>query len=129
MRRAGIVAALVGLLLVGAPGAVSQEAGPVVAAEPGAYVTNYTNPVIAVEVGGPLAFVNLDIFGHDLDHDVRRDPDHGTPVFESDIISGLGRSTQVRGLEDVEPGRLYPFYCSVHPDRMQGYLVAVPDAT
>ena len=86
---------------------------------PGAASTSYATPVMITAVGGPLSFVNLDIAQHDV---VAEDqaPD-GTPLFRS-RLSGIGEIVPVEGLDRVESGRQYSFYCSIHPG-MRGTLL------
>ena len=51
---------------------------------------------------------------------VDRGPD-GQPVFRSKLV-GLGEVTPIEGLNRVQAGRTYPFFCSIHPG-MRGSLV------
>jgi plastocyanin len=71
------------------------------------------------QVGGPLSYTNGDIVQHDV---VARDrgPDGG-PLFHS-RLAGLGEPVPVEGLDRVESGKSYGFYCSLHPG-MQGTLI------
>jgi plastocyanin len=74
--------------------------------------------VASTRKGGPLSFVNLDVVLHDVTSD-QKGPD-GTPLFRSKLI-GLGESAPIEGLDKVEPGKQYGFFCSVHPG-MRGTL-------
>jgi plastocyanin len=65
------------------------------------------------QVGGPLNFTNLDIVQHDVVSD--------DGIFRSDLI-GLGQTTPIEGLENVQAGRTYGFFCSIHPG-MRGQLI------
>jgi hypothetical protein len=79
--------------------------------------------------------VNLDIASHDVRSD---DPGPDTqpwctqlnfpagrcPLFFTGLI-GLGQTTPVLGLENLEPGRNYDFHCSLH-SWMKGTLVVPP---
>lgn len=48
----------------------------------------------------------------------------GCPRFWSDSIAP-SLSTPVRGNAHLEHGKIYPFYCTIHP-YLQGYLVVTP---
>ena len=80
---------------------------------------------MVTQPGGPLSFVNLDVVQHDV---VAKDkgPDGG-PLFKSKLI-GLAESAPVEGLEKVQSGQSYGFYCSLHPG-MQGTLRSGDDHT
>ncbi len=93
--------------------------GPAVVAGPGAFYSTYATPVMVSPVGGPLSFVNNDLPQHDVVA-VDRGPD-GLPLFRSALI-GLGEIAPVEGLDRVEHGRTYAFFCSIHPG-MRGTLV------
>jgi plastocyanin len=73
---------------------------------------------MVTRVGGPLSFLNLDIVQHDVVAD-DLGPD-GRPLFRTKLI-GFGESAPVEGLDRVESGQTYSFYCSVHPG-MRGNL-------
>lgn len=92
--------------------------GPSVVAGPGAASTGYATPVMTASKGGPLSFANFDVVQHDV---VAKDlgPD-GKPLFRSKLI-GLAEQAPVEGLDRVESGKQYAFYCSIHPG-MQGTL-------
>lgn len=126
MRR-GIVALAVAALALGpagASGAAEQEDTQVLA-HPGSYLTNYTTPVVAVETTEPLTLVNYDVERHDVVHDPAADGCPSCPVlFESDLIT-FGRTAVVEGIENLEPGQVYSFYCTVHEVNMRGKLVAL----
>jgi plastocyanin len=78
----------------------------------------YATPVMVTQVGGPLSFLNLDVVQHDVVAE-EKGPD-GRPVFNTKLI-GLGETAPVEGLDKVQAGRSYPFYCSLHPG-MRGTL-------
>jgi plastocyanin len=63
--------------------------------------------------GGPLSYTNLDAVQHDV---VASDngPD-GQPLFRTPLI-GLGGSAPVTGVEKLEGGKSYGFFCSLHPN-------------
>ena len=103
----------------GGGGGGGAPVGPSVVAGPGAASTGYVTPVMTAQKGGPLSFVNLDVVQHDV---VAKDngPD-GKPLFRSKLI-GLGESAPVEGLDKVQSGQSYEYYCSVHPG-MRGTLI------
>jgi polyvinyl alcohol dehydrogenase (cytochrome) len=104
--------------LGGGGGGGGGPAGPSILAGPAAANTGYATPVASTRKGGPLSFVNLDVVLHDVTSD-QKGPD-GTPLFRSKLI-GLGESAPIEGLDKVEPGKQYGFFCSVHPG-MRGTL-------
>jgi polyvinyl alcohol dehydrogenase (cytochrome) len=106
-----------GLLQEGGGGAIPAGAG--IVAGPGAASTTYATPVMVTQVGGPLSFTNLDIVQHDVTSD--DDAPGGGPLFHTKLI-GLGQTTEVEGLDDVQSGHTYGFYCSIHPG-MRGSLI------
>jgi plastocyanin len=74
---------------------------------------------MATQVGGPLSYVNLDPVQHDVTSDAKGGD--GRPLFFSKL-SGLGEVSPVQGLDKVQSGQSYGFYCSIHPG-MRGTLV------
>ena len=72
-----------------------------------------------VSKGGSLNFVNLDPPQHDVTAE-ETGPD-GRPLFSSKLV-GIGEVTQVEGMDRVESGRQYGFFCSIHPG-MRGRLI------
>ena len=90
-----------------------------IATGPGATYYGYLTPAMVTQVGGPLSYANGDAVRHDV---VARDrgPD-GQPLFKSELAS-LGQTVPVNGLENVESGNTYEFFCSVHPG-MKGQLI------
>ena len=93
-------------------------AGPAVVAGPGAASTGYATPVMVTQVGGPLSFLNLDVVQHDVVSDEKA-PD-GSPLFKTPLI-GVGETAPVEGLDRVQSGKSYGFFCSLHPG-MRGTL-------
>jgi plastocyanin len=93
--------------------------GSAIVTAPGATSTGYATPVMATQVGGPVSYVNLDPVQHDVTSDAKA-PD-GQPLFKSKV-SGLGEVSPVQGLDRVQSGQTYGFYCSIHPG-MRGTLV------
>ncbi|MBV8985774.1 MAG: PQQ-binding-like beta-propeller repeat protein [Acidimicrobiia bacterium] len=106
----------------GGGGVPGLPGGPTIVAGPGAYVSTYLTPAMAVRVGQPLDFVNADLPQHDVVA-VDLGPD-GQPLFRSKLI-GLGEVATVDGTNRLTPGKTYTFYCSIHPG-MRGTLIATP---
>ena len=127
------------LVLLGACSIVVAFAVPAgaafVATAPGGFVTGFVPPVVVVAEGEGITYSNADIGRHDF---VAADAyipkkaakkvrwcsgfDVGKcPLFWSEAIS-TGESTEVLGLERVESGQDYGFFCSLHPN-MRGTLV------
>jgi plastocyanin len=87
-----------------------------------------------VPVGGSLTLVNADLMKHNVVADGAYGSDDQPwctnyedgvcPLFWSALI-GTGATTQVLGLGEIEAGRTYEFYCTIHPS-MKGTLVALP---
>ena len=114
----------IGTLLGGQPrggggGGGGGPAGGAVVAGPGAVYTTYATPVVTVAKGEGLSFVNLDPPQHDVTAD-EKGPD-GRPVFAS-RLGGLGEVVPVEGMDRVESGKSYGFFCSLHPG-MRGTLI------
>lgn len=103
------------------PGPSGPSAGgsATVVAGPGAYVTTYATPVIAIPRGGSLSFANADIPQHDVTAVTKR---NGKPIFNSKLI-GLGEVTPVNGVDKLASGN-YAFYCTIHPG-MTGTLAVL----
>lgn len=104
----------------------------------------YATPTITISKGDQLIYTNLDLDRHNIVQDVAEDgragkPNvhwckggddhdhdhgHGCPVFWSPLI-GFQASTQVEGLDRVEPGETYTFLCTLHHS-MKGQLIVRP---
>lgn len=121
-------------LVVAAPLAASAPGEvPNIVSGPGAGLTNYATPVVAVVEGQTVRYQNLDVMGHDVVSDeigpqdnpwcVRYAAGH-CPLFASRII-GLRQVAVVEGVENADPLTVYGFYCSLHA-AMRGNLVIVP---
>ena len=147
MRRVAALSIAVGVVLL-TPAPVSsagQEATPVAVSGPLAQFWGYVTPALVVEKGGSLTYANVDVVKHDLVHDVESDgfgtkkkmpwckkseDEHGhhhdhaaaCPVFWSAQI-GAGDTTEVLGLENLKPGKIYTFFCTLHHG-MKGTLIA-----
>ncbi len=103
--------------------------GTVILSGPGGTSYGYLTPAMVAPVGGPVTYTNADIVKHDVVHDPRADgisgpanqpwckryPKGACPVFWSEQI-GVGESTPVLGLDNVESGTAYTFYCTIHPN-------------
>lgn len=139
MRRMLIAIAVAAL----AAGTVPARAAVVVVfAGPGSYLTTYTTPVAAATQGGELTLLNGDIQLHDVVSDAfgpdtqlwcddlvtptREFPLGQCPLFWTPLIP-LTATSRVYGLENIVPGTVYSFYCSIHPG-MIGRLAALPGA-
>jgi plastocyanin len=96
----------------------SGESSPPIVAGPGAASSGYATPSVTVERGGSLSFLNLDYVEHDVNSE-EKGPD-GRPLFSTPLI-GFGESAEVEGLDRVQSGQSYGFFCSVHPG-MRGTL-------
>jgi polyvinyl alcohol dehydrogenase (cytochrome) len=107
-------------------------AGSAVIAQPGSFASGYTTPMAPYVTGGEMTFFNGDSVMHDVVASVYGDgkqkwcssfPKGKCPLFWTPLI-GLGATTPILGLEDLEPGETYPFYCSIHPG-MKANIVAL----
>jgi outer membrane protein assembly factor BamB len=102
----------------GGGGGPKTSGGGAILAGPAAASTGYATPVVTTRVGGPLSFLNLDIVQHDVTaSDIGPD---GKPLFHTKLI-GFGETAPVEGLDRVQSGRTYEFYCTIHPG-MRGSL-------
>ena len=90
---------------------------PIIAG-PGAASSSYATPVATTSVGGSMDFVNLDVAKHDV-RSVDNGPD-GRPLFSTPLID-LGETAPIEGLDRVQSGQSYAFFCSLHPG-MRGTL-------
>ncbi|MDP9067616.1 MAG: hypothetical protein M3N53_04590 [Actinomycetota bacterium] len=130
-RRTACIAATTALAvgLVAAP----AHAAPAVSG-PAGFVTGYATPLVVMNEGEGVTFSNFDIAPHDfvaldvyLSKRVARRTkwcsafEHGCPLFWSPRI-GVGQSTEVLGLQRVEAGERYRFFCTLHHN-MIGTLV------
>ncbi len=109
---------------------------PVVSSAAAKYY-GYATPLVLVQSGSPTTYYNFDIEKHNVVQNAIEDgvagpkkqpwcrdfPRKKCPVFWTKLI-GLGE-TPVKGLESVEPGTIYTFYCTIHPG-MEGRLLALP---
>lgn len=88
-------------------------------ASPGAASSTYATPVMVTQVGGPLSFTNLDLPQHDVTADELGTD--GRPLFRTPLI-GIGQTVPIEGLDQVQAGQTYGFYCTLHPG-MRGSLI------
>ena len=108
---------------------------------PQAKVSGYATPIIVVTKGEEITFTNLDTDLHDVVQDTEKDGfgakkmmrwceprgghehDHGEacPLFWTGLI-GLGDTTRILGLKNLEAGKTYSFFCTRHHG-MKGSLV------
>lgn len=127
LKRWWAVAAL--SMTVVAAGAEASRAEPpptgqVVVAAPGGFTPagTYLTPVVVVQAGGSLSsltFVNPDVDLHDV---TSTDKDaSGSPLFHSATIE-FGETAPVVGVDRLQAGNSYAFYCSLHA-WMRGTLV------
>ncbi|HEX2058872.1 MAG TPA: plastocyanin/azurin family copper-binding protein [Actinomycetota bacterium] len=105
------------------------------AAVPGSFAAGFATPVVVAAQGEGITFANTDIAPHNFIADgvylSKKDAKKTKwcsaytvktcPLFWSPTIAG-GETTEVEGLERLEAGGQYPFFCSVHPG-MKGTLV------
>jgi polyvinyl alcohol dehydrogenase (cytochrome) len=102
----------------GGEGGGDPPSNPPIVAGPGASSSGYATPAASTGVGGPLTFNNLDVLQHDVTAD-QAGPD-GRPLFWTELI-GLGETAEVQGLDRVQSGQTYGFFCTLHPG-MRGQL-------
>ena len=100
-------------------GGESAPVGTAIVAGPGATSTGYATPAMVSQVGGPLSFINFDPVQHDVVSEQKAGD--GTPLFKSKL-SGLGEIAPVEGMDRVQSGQTYGFFCSIHPG-MRGSLI------
>ena len=114
------------------------DAGLQIVSGPQASYYGYLPPAIVAPEGATIEYTNIDLVRHDIVQDTRADGVSGPknqpwcrfyadgegkcPVFWTPML-GAGQSAKVKGLENLEPGRTYSYYCTLHPG-MRGTLVA-----
>ncbi|MDQ4125522.1 MAG: plastocyanin/azurin family copper-binding protein [Actinomycetota bacterium] len=132
MRATRYVAAVSAALILAAP-APAQAA--VAAAVPGSFLAGFATPVVVAAQGEGITFVNADPAPHNFVADgvylskkeskkarwCTSFPAKACPLFWSPTIAA-GETIEVEGLERLEAGARYPFFCSAHPG-MKGTLV------
>lgn len=125
--------ALAAMVLAPPPAAAQEPAAElVVVAAPGAWLTTYATPLVALPPGSNLTFHNADVMRHDVVSEAYgpdTQPWCGSfregqcPLFWTPLI-GLGKQAAVLGLENLAPGTVYWYYCTTHPP-MVGAIAAV----
>jgi plastocyanin len=133
------VALVASMLLLPAQSVVARPAEPLyVLSGPGAQFAGYATPVVVIQKGGALEYTNLDIVQHDVVHDVEADGISSKrkrpwcssfhrghcPLFWSKR-AGLGSTVPVKGVASLKTGKIYTFFCTLHPG-MKGKLVVGP---
>ena len=130
--RRAIVAAASAALVVGA---AAPAHAVVAAAVPGSFAAGFATPVVVAPHGEGITFANADAAPHNFLADgvylSKKDAKKTEwcsaftpktcPLFWSPTIAA-GETTEVEGLDRLEAGKQYPFFCSVHPG-MKGTLV------
>ena len=129
--RAFVAAASAALVL----GAAAPAHAAVAAAVPGSFVAGFATPVVVTAPGEAITFANSDAAPHNFVADgvylTKKEAKKSAwcsaftpktcPLFWSPTISA-GETTEVEGVDLLESGMQYPFFCSVHPG-MKGTLV------
>jgi plastocyanin len=129
LRSVAPLAAALVVLAAAPAGAATALAGP------GGFAAGFATPVVVSAPGETITFINADVSPHDFVADGIFLPRKaakkakwcsafrkGTcPLFWTPTITA-GESTDVLGVERLESGEQYPFFCSRHPG-MKGTLV------
>ena len=130
MRKLVLPIALCLVVAVPAPASAA-----VAATGPGGFLAGFLPPVVVVAPGEGITYANADIAPHNFvaydafmtKKQARKGKwcsgyDSGKcPLFWSQTITA-GETTEVLGLENLESGKTYGFYCSLHPG-MKGTLI------
>ena len=131
IQRAVVAAASAALVLA----ASAPAHAAIAAAVPGSFAAGFATPVVVAAQGETVTFVNADAAPHNFVADgvylSKKDAKKSRwcsgytlktcPLFWSPTIAA-GETTGVEGLERLEAGKQYPFFCSLHPG-MKGTLV------
>lgn len=118
MRRIIVVVAVAVIAAMSLP---ARAAVNTVVAGPGGFIAGYATPrLVVVKAAGDALFVNGDFASHDV---VSRAKNGNVPKFQSDLIN-FGDSATIEGTSQLPPGD-YLFYCTIHPDAMEGTLTVV----
>jgi plastocyanin len=131
VKLAAVAAASAALVL----GAAAPSHAAVAAAVPGSFVAGFATPVVVTAPGEAITFANADPAPHNFVADGVFLPKKEAkkaewcsaftvktcPFFWSPTIAA-GETTEVQGVDLLESGTQYPFFCSVHPG-MKGTLV------
>lgn len=127
-----ILAAASAALVLAAP--VPAHAAVAVAV-PGSFAAGFATPVVVTAPGEAITFANTDAAPHNFVANgvflSKKDAKKAKwcsaftaktcPLFWSPTIAA-GETTEVEGVDGLESGKQYPFFCSVHPG-MKGTLV------
>ncbi|HYP22278.1 MAG TPA: plastocyanin/azurin family copper-binding protein [Actinomycetota bacterium] len=133
MRATRYAVAVASAALVLAASAPAHAA--VAAAVPGSFAAGFATPVVVAAQGEGITFVNADPAPHNFVADgvylSKKEAKKARwctsfsakscPLFWSPTVAA-GETTEVEGLERLETGQQYPFFCSLHPG-MKGTLV------
>jgi plastocyanin len=137
-RNLSVVLAAIALAVLSSMG-TARAAELVYVSGPGGPFVGYTVPVMVAAKGDTITYVNADAFPHDvIARHTGPETDwclaagikdklpgvQGCPLFWSSLI-GVAQQTPVLGLENIEPGAIYSFFCSIHAN-MEGTLVVLP---
>jgi plastocyanin len=131
VKRAVLAAASAALVLA----APAPAHAAVAAAVPGSFAAGFATPAVVTAPGEAITFANADAAPHNFVADgvylSKKDAKKARwcssftlktcPFFWSPTIAA-GETTEVEGVERLESGAQYPFFCSVHPG-MKGTLV------
>jgi plastocyanin len=132
LRLRATVAAAAAALVLAAP---APAHAAVAAAGPGGFAAGFATPVVVAAQGEAISFVNADVAPHNFVADGVYLPKKeakkarwcsaytpkNCPLFWSATV-GAGETADVEGVERLEAGQQYPFFCTVHPG-MKGTLV------
>ena len=95
--------------------AAQVSAATRVVAGPEAQLAGYVTRVMVVTRSGGAIFYNLDIVQHNV---------VSTAGLFSSPLVGLGGHATIVGIQNLTPGKLYGFYCSIHPQMKGTFYVA-----
>ena len=120
--------------LAAAPWTPAQAADMQYVSGPGGVVAGWTAPVIVVRAGDTLTYTNADIAPHDLVALDRFGPDDPwcaqagfaegqCPIVWTPAIT-LGQSTQVYGMNNLQPGDQFKFECRLHRNMVGDFIVS-----
>lgn len=112
----------------------AHAAGLVYASGPGSQA-GWTVPAMTMRAGDTITYVNVDLAQHNfIALGAYGSSTRGwcggfatgsCPIFWSKTV-GLGGQAQVFGLDQVVPGTVYTFYCTVHGTVQSGKLIVSP---
>jgi plastocyanin len=151
-RVLGSAAALLAVLTLATPatGRVSDAGSPAVVSLPGSRSGTYATPVIVVQPGEKVRFINLDLFVHDVRSKVKgpdnvlwckpadpREPAHPVrnprrfpkgkcPLLWTPPIALTNGvvDTKLYGTQNLKSGSTIDFFCTVFPE-MRGKVIVL----